>query len=98
MRITAIQAHPVWVGQRTQLLVKVETDDGLYGWGESSLTGREQAVMGCLRHFAEFLVGRDPMRRGDLWQEAYRSQYAEGGRVLTAAIGAVDLALHDIVA
>jgi galactonate dehydratase len=36
------------------------------------------------------------MRRGALWQEMYRSQYFEGGRVLTAAISALDIAFHDI--
>jgi galactonate dehydratase len=37
------------------------------------------------------------MQIGALWQEMYRSQYFEGGRVLTAAISAIDIALHDIV-
>ena len=96
MRITAIKAYPAWVGIRNQLLVKVETDDGVHGWGESGLSGREKAVMGALEHYAQFLVGRDPMRPGALWQEMYRSQYFEGGRVLTAAISAIDIALHDI--
>jgi galactonate dehydratase len=36
------------------------------------------------------------MLAGSLWQEMYRSQYFEGGRVLTAAISAIDIALHDI--
>jgi galactonate dehydratase len=36
------------------------------------------------------------MRRGALWQDMYRSQYFEGGRVLTGAISAVDIALYDI--
>jgi len=96
MRITAIKAYPAWVGIRNQLLVKVETDDGVHGWGESGLSGREKAVIGALEHYAQFLVGRDPMRPGALWQEMYRSQYFEGGRVLTAAISAIDIALHDI--
>jgi galactonate dehydratase len=96
MKITAIRSFPVWVGTRNQLLVKVETDDGIFGWGESGLSGREKAVIGAIEHFAEFAVGRDPMRIGALWQEMYRSQYFEGGRVLSAAISAVDIALHDI--
>jgi galactonate dehydratase len=96
MRITAIKAYPAWVGIRNQLLVKVETDEGVYGWGESGLSGRERAVIGALEHYTQFVVGRDPMRPGALWQEMYRSQYFEGGRVLTAAISAIDIALHDI--
>ncbi len=96
MRITDIKPYPVWVGNRNQLVVKVETDEGIYGLGESGLSGRELAVIGALRHFREFLIGRDPMERGRIWQELYRSQYFEGGRVLLAAQSALDIALYDI--
>jgi galactonate dehydratase len=96
MKIRAITPFVVWVGHRNQLIVKVETDDGLHGWGESGLSGRERAVVGAIEHYREFLIGRDPRRIGALWQEMYRSQYFEGGRVLAAAIGAIDIALHDI--
>src|SRR5918993_5549391 len=96
MKITAIKSYAVKVGIRNQLLVKVETDEGIHGWGESGLSGREKAVAGALHHYAEFLVGRDPMQAGALWQEMYRSQYFEGGRVLSAAIRAIDIALYDI--
>ncbi|WP_029076555.1 mandelate racemase/muconate lactonizing enzyme family protein [Kaistia adipata] len=97
MKITAILAYPVWVGIRNQLLVKVETDEGIYGWGESGLSGREKAVVGAIDHYREFLIGRDPRQIGALWQEMYRSQYFEGGRVLQAAISAIDIALYDIL-
>jgi len=96
MKITEIKCYPVWVGARNQCLVKIETDEGIYGWGESGLSGRELAVAGAVKHYREFLIGRDPMRIGALWQEMYRSQYFEGGRVLTAAISAIDIALYDI--
>jgi galactonate dehydratase len=96
MKITAIKPYPVWVGIRNQLLVKVETDQGVFGWGESGLSGREKAVVGAIEHYREFLIGRDPFLIGAIWQETYRSQYFEGGRVLQAAISAVDIALHDI--
>jgi galactonate dehydratase len=96
LRITGIHPFPVRVGLRNQLIVKVGTGAGLYGWGESGLSGREKAVIGAIEHYREFLVGRDPMAIGALWQEMYRSQYFEGGRVLTAAISAIDIALHDI--
>ena len=96
MKITDVKPFPVWVGHRNQLVVKVETDEGIYGWGESGLSGRELAVSGAVEHYREWLIGRDPMKRGALWQEMYRSQYFEGGRVLTAAISAIDIALYDI--
>jgi galactonate dehydratase len=96
MRITDIKSYPVWVGSRNQLVVKIETDEGIYGLGESGLSGRELAVMGAIEHFREFLIGQDPMQRGRIWQEIYRSQYFEGGRVLLAAQSAIDIALYDI--
>ncbi|ETX12735.1 galactonate dehydratase [Roseivivax halodurans JCM 10272] len=96
MKITSITPYPVRVGVRNQLLVKVETDGGLHGWGESGLSYRELAVAGAIQHYAHILQGCDPMQAGAIWQRLYRSQYFEGGRVLCAAISAIDIALHDI--
>jgi len=96
MKITSIIPYPIWVGTRNQLIVKVETDEGIHGWGESGLSGREKAVVGAIEHYREFLIGQDAMQIGRIWQEMYRSQYFEGGRVLQAAISAIDIALHDI--
>jgi galactonate dehydratase len=96
MKITAIRPYAIRVGIRNQLIVKVETDEGIFGWGESGLSFREKAVIGALEHFAEFLLGRDPFQAGAIWQEVYRSQYFEGGRVLQAALSALDIAFHDI--
>jgi galactonate dehydratase len=94
--IRDIKTFPTWVGRRNQLVVKVETDEGIYGWGESGLSSREMAVVEAVRHFKEFMVGKDPMNISGLWQEMYRSNYFEGGRVLTAAMSAIDIALHDV--
>jgi galactonate dehydratase len=98
MKITDIKVYPTWVGSRNQLLLKVETDEGLFGWGESGVSSRELAVKGAVEHFREFLIGRDPRNPGALWQEMYRSQYFEGGRILTGAISAIDIALYDVSA
>ena len=64
MKISDIKAYPTWVGHRNQLIVKVETDEGIHGWGESGLSGRELAVVGAVRHYREFLLGRDPREIG----------------------------------
>lgn len=96
-KIAAIEPLLARVGIRNQLLVKVTTEDGLYGWGESGLSSREGPVMAAIGHFADFLVGKDSRQIGRIWQEAYRSQYFEGGRVLTAAMSAIDIALYDIL-
>lgn len=97
-RITKVTPYALWIGGRNQLIVKVETDEGLFGWGESGLSGREQAVIGALRHFAPLIEGMSAFDIGGIWQRLYRSQYFEGGRVLQAALSAIDIALHDIKA
>lgn len=96
MKITALKCYAVKVGIRNQLLLKIETDEGIFGWGESGLSGREKAVVGAIEHYARILQGRDPFQIGAIWQRLYRSQYFEGGRVLQAAISAIDIALYDI--
>lgn len=96
MKITNIKAYPINVGAGSQLIVKIETDAGIYGWGASGLSGRELAVVGAIEHYKPLLVGKNPLQIGAIWQDLYRGQYFEGGRVLTAAISAIDIALHDI--
>ncbi|MEZ9236717.1 mandelate racemase/muconate lactonizing enzyme family protein [Shewanella sp. 10N.286.52.A9] len=97
MKIESVEALLGCVGARNQLLVKVVTECGIVGWGESGLSNREYAVMGAVKHFASFLKGKDARQIGRIWQELYRSHYFEGGRVVTAAISAIDIALYDIL-
>ncbi len=96
-RIAEVSTLIARVGRRNQLLVKVTTEDGLVGWGESGLSGREKSVAATVDHYAGFLVGQDSRNISRIWQESYRSQYFEGGRVLTAAISAIDIALYDLL-
>lgn len=96
MRITDVRAYIPMVGMWPRCLVKVETDASIVGWGESGLSAREEAVAAAVGHYRDLLIGADPMARGALWQRLYRSQYFEGGRVLTAAQSAIDIALYDI--
>ena len=96
MKITDIKSFPVNIAERSQLNIKIETDEGIYGWGASGISGRELAVIGAIDHFRPLLIGKDPFQIGAIWQDLYRGQYFEGGRVLTAAISAIDIALYDI--
>jgi galactonate dehydratase len=81
---------------RHTLLVRIESTNGIVGWGESAYAFRERAVAGAVEHLARFLIGREVEDRGALWQEMYRGAYIEGGAVLASAIGAIDIALWDI--
>ena len=95
MKITDIRSILLASGRDIHI-VKVETDEGIYGLGEAGCSRREYAQDGAVRHFRGLLLGMDPMRIEHIWQTLYRSAYFEGGRILTAAISAIDMALHDI--
>src|SRR5450759_82049 len=98
MSSTIIAAEVVLTSpSRNFVTLKVTTDDGVVGWGDATLNGRELAVASYLRdHIAPLLIGRDAQRVEDTWQYFYRGVYWRRGPVTMAAIGAVDLALWDI--
>jgi galactonate dehydratase len=96
MRITNVEAFPVWSGTRNFLFVVVDTDQGIYGVGEAGLTGRELAVVGALEHLKPLLIGQDPMRTEHIWQLLFRGGFFPAEKVISSAISAIDLALWDI--
>lgn len=82
---------------RNYVLVKVETDEGLYGWGDATLNGRELAPATLItEHLAPLLVGMDPDRIEDIHQYLARGSYWRGGPIQMTAIAAIDMALWDI--
>ncbi len=93
MKITAIktwQVPPRW------LFLKIETDEGISGWGEPVMEGRAATVEAAVREFADVLIGRDPRRIEDIWQTLYRGTFYRGGPILMSAIAGIDQALWDI--
>ena len=89
-RLTTYHAAPRW------LFVKVETDEGISGWGEPVVEGRARTVEAAVHELGEHLIGRDPARINDLWQALYRGGFYRGGPVLMSAIAGIDQALWDI--
>lgn len=76
--------------------VRIETDDGLVGWGEASLEGHAEAVAGAMESAKDRLIGRPADRIEDAWQTLYRLGFYRGGPVLMSAISGIDQALWDI--
>jgi len=78
------------------MLLKVETDEGIVGWGEPVIEGRARTVETAVQEFEELLIGQDPLRINDLWQAMYRGSFYRGGAILMSAIAGIDQALWDI--
>lgn len=66
-RMTTYRVPPRW------MFLKVETDEGITGWGEPVIEGRARTVEAAVLEFARDLIGKDPTRINDLWQMMYRS-------------------------
>src|SRR5437764_15169045 len=92
MKITNIEAFPVWGGFRNFLFVVVDTDAGIEGVGEAGITGRELAVIGAIEHFKPLLVGQDPARIEHIWQMLFRGGFFQAVRILLAGISSIRLA------
>jgi galactonate dehydratase len=76
-------------------VVRIATDTGLTGWGQSACWGYPNAVHEVLQTFRQYLVGQDPLRIEHHWQYLYRMAPFRGS-VLSGAVSAVDIALWDI--
>jgi galactonate dehydratase len=93
MKITQIEQF--FPRARTRL-VKVTTDQGLVGWGETTLEGKPRSTSAAVDEMAEYLVGRDPLLIERHWQHLYRSAFFRGGAVTMSALSGLDQALWDI--
>ncbi|GGL14411.1 galactonate dehydratase [Sphaerisporangium melleum] len=78
------------------LFCRVETDEGVVGWGEPVVEGRAESVRAAVHTLAEYLLGRDPLRIEDHWQVMATAGFYRGGPVLSSALAGLDQALWDI--
>ena len=99
VRITNMKAFGVSLtpdSDRPYVFVKLETNEGLVGWGEGTLEGKAGAVIACVEDFREFLDRRDPMQVEHHWQSMYVHSFYRAGPVIGSAISGIDQALWDI--
>ena len=96
MRITRIETFKFWVDWCNWLFVRVDTDEGLCGWGEGSLHGALESVEAAIREMAPQLVGQDPAGPERHWHRLYHAWRWRGGATFQTALAALDLALWDL--
>lgn len=93
MKITKMELFkvpPRW------LFLKIETDEGISGWGEPVVEGKADTVHAAVTEMSEYLIGKDPMRIEDIFQVLYRGGFYRGGPILSSAISGIEQALWDI--
>jgi galactonate dehydratase len=89
-RVETFAVPPRW------LFCRIETDEGIVGWGEPVVEGRAATVRTAVHELAELLVGRDPLRVEDHWQVMTKGSFYRGGPILSSAVAGLDQALWDI--
>src|SRR3954454_14825745 len=102
LRITGMKVFGVTLdakiaqADRPYVFVKLETNQGVVGWGEATLEGKASAAMACVNDLHDFIVGSDPMQSEHLYQLMYIGSFYRGGPVLGSAISGIDQAIWDI--
>lgn len=96
MKIIGIKTWICDMYRTNWVVLKVLTDDGLYGVGEATLEHRELAVEAAVRELERYIIGKDPHQIERFWSETHRDAYWRGGPVLTTALSGIEMALWDI--
>lgn len=89
-RLQLFTVKPRW------LFLKIETDNGLIGWGEPIVEGKAATVKTAVEELSCSLIGRNPLHIEDIWQVLYRGFFYRGGAEMMSAISGIDQALWDI--
>ncbi|MEI8411528.1 MULTISPECIES: galactonate dehydratase [unclassified Kribbella] len=89
-RIETFLVPPRW------LFCRIETSDGVVGWGEPVVEGRAEVVRTAIETLSEYLIGQDPLQIERHWQVLSKGGFYRGGPVLSSAVAGLDHALWDI--
>ena len=111
MRITRVTAYALeqqlsekdqfafsqfWCRKRTVLICRIDTDEGITGWGEAFGPGRIHKKI-IDDYYAPFLMGKDPFDSQVIWENLYNMLRDNGQKGVTIqALSAIDIALWDI--
>ncbi len=96
MQIASVEVIEVgWEVTGRQTFVRLTTDTGITGLGQSGGWGYPRGVAGVLDELTPLLIGADPFRIEHLWHLGYRARPFRGN-LLSAAVSAIDLALWDV--
>ncbi len=97
-RVTSVQTYVVGMRWRNCVFVRISTDDGITGVGEGTLEFQPLAVQAAIRQLADrYLTGQSAFAIERLWLEMYRNEFARASAIINSAIGAIEMALWDIV-
>lgn len=101
MRITSIDAIMLNTGTpRRPVVCRVNTDKGIYGYGEASVgfSSGAPAAWSMIQEMGRLIIGENPLYHEKIWNTMFHDSFwgPGGGLIVYAAISAIDMALWDI--
>lgn len=100
MKITSVECYLGTGAIGGFVTMKINTDSGIYGWGEAGLAyGKSaEAAFGQCQDFGKLILGMDPFNTEEIWEHLHRHTFwgMGGGVVITSAMAAIDIACWDI--
>lgn len=97
MKIVDVRTLTVGTPWKNWLIVSVDTDEGLVGYGEGTLGHSTLAVEGAIAEIRDHLSGLDPLRISHVVEQMSRRWFRPGDAVHMTAISAIEIALWDIL-
>ncbi len=67
LTIRALRTRKYTIDRRDYLFLEIDTDAGITGLGEGTISGRVEIVEQAIRWFAPYLTGKDPRGNADHW-------------------------------
>lgn len=98
MKITKVDVIHCNAGWRPWSFVKIQTDEGITGYGEFSNSRAPFGIEGCVRDLTPLLLGQDPRPIEKLYWDMYRIMRQNPGGIAQQAIAGIENALCDIKA
>jgi galactonate dehydratase len=97
MKIASIEAYVVGNPWKNWVLVKVTTDEGQHGWGDSTCGLSSQPAVAAVREIRRMCLGRDPRDIEALWDAAHKGLYLTANGILLSALSGITTACWDIL-
>lgn len=98
MKITGLRSYMSRDGKRPRLIVAIDTDEGITGWGECYNHGPDRALAPTLEYYYRFIEGEDPRRIEYLMLKLQQQARFPPGAIGLSAFSAIDQCLWDISA
>jgi galactonate dehydratase len=97
--VRIVSIDPIIVGNpwKDWVFTRVQTDEGLTGFGEGSLNGFAKTVAAAIGDLSELVIGKDPTQIEALTRSMHRDYYSDGGQIHGAAAASIEIALWDIL-